>query len=101
MFTTSRSSGPLSRTTIGSAPGESVVGGTAPAVIVKTNSGVTVLFTDSADIVGRWQNWCDLFMILSLLSLLHPVCVSLLLVGLHPLTHSRAPYPVFCGICLP
>ena len=77
-----------------------MVGGTASAVTVQTNSGVTVLFTYSAD-VGRWQNWCAVFKILSLLSPLHPGCVSLLLAGLHSLTHSHSPYPAFYGSCLP
>ena len=70
---------------------------TAPAVTVQTNSGVIVLFTD----VGRWQNWFALFTILSLLFPLHPGCVSLLLAGLHSLTHSHEPYPAFYGSCHP
>ena len=53
-----------------------MVGGTAPAVTVQTNSVVTVqtnsvvtvLLTYLAD-VGRWQNWCAAFTILSLLSI--------------------------------
>ena len=74
-----------------------MVGGTASAVTVQTNSGVTVLFTYSAD-VGRWQNWCCFH---DPSSLLHPGCVSLLLAGLHTLTHSHSPYPAFYGSCLP
>ena len=77
-----------------------MVGGTAPAVTVQTSSGVTVLFTYLAD-VGRWQNWCAIFTILLMLSPFHPGCVSLLLAGLHSLTHSHMPYPAFYGICLP
>ena len=76
-----------------------MVGGTAPAVTVQTNSGVAILFTYSAD-VGRWQNWCTVFTILSLLSPLHPGCVSLHLAGLHSFTHSHAPYPAFYGSCV-
>ena len=69
-----------------------MVGGTAPAVTVQINSGVTVLFTDSAD-VGRWQNWCAVFTIILLLRPLHPGSVSLLLAGRHSLTHSHAHIP--------
>ena len=77
-----------------------MVGDTAPAVTAQTNSGVTVLFTYLAD-VDRWQTWCAVSTILSLLCPLHPSCVSHLLAGLHSLMHSHAPYPAFYGSCIP
>ena len=59
--------------------GESVVRGTAPAVTVQTNSGGDSPFYRFCS--------CAVFNILSLLSPLHPGCVSLLLAGLHSHTH--------------